>query len=209
MSDKQTVMNSVRSSRWYDPSWMTLTSKEGYFSIGVFSVRLGPVFDDFAFYHDLAHAMWAVHKNESWRLDAFSFGLNYTTKVTVFGVDYYEPVTQQGLEHEVETVALQCHLTRMAKGMGHKEVEELMYDGISSLVYMTDFILFISDMEREGLVESTAGKENERIAIDALMVKCRKIYDTMDDDDVEKMWHRMNTAALELKNMEMMNSEPV
>lgn len=207
MSKASEVSEQVEKSRWYDASWMSLTTREGYFPLGQFSVRLGPTFDAFTFYHDLAHALWAVEKGQSWRLDAYSFGLNYTTVVTIFGRDYYEPTTTQGLFHEVETIALQCHLTRLCQNLNDVEVSELMWDGISSMVYMTDFVLFISDLKRQGKVNSTVGKENEEIALKELNNKCMDIYNQLSDARVQDMWNKTCVAANEIKEQNHINQK--
>jgi hypothetical protein len=187
------VASQVMVSRWFDPSWMTLSDTLGYKATGVFGLKdshLTPGFDAWGFYHDLAHALYAVQNNEPWRLAKDDFGLRYTSSVEVLGETYHEPQTTQALQMEAQVLAIQAWLMRLENPVQPFDLEAWVAPKVRLLRFMDDFLLLRINLTQEGKRTPT-----DEETFSWLAAQVTSAYSSLTPQAVDSLWKTTAVAA--------------
>lgn len=143
----------VCGSRWFNAQAMAVMDAFGYqpgLRFGLRESHLTPGYSTWMFYHDLAHALYAVECGEHWRLQERDFKLRYTTCITVLGEDYYEPQTTQAIDMEIRVMALQARLIQMESESEAFDVKAWAEPSVRLMHMMDDFFLLKCHMTEPG-----------------------------------------------------------
>lgn len=146
------VARQVEASRWFDAQAMAVMDAFGYqpgLRFGLRESHLTLGYSNWMFYHDLAHALYAVECDEYWRLQEQDFKLRYTTCITVLGEDYYEPQTTQAIDMEVRVMALQARLVQMESEFEAFDVKAWAESSVRLMHMMDDFFLLKCQLSEE------------------------------------------------------------